>query len=327
MGTLLGDKRGLGGDPRGKEARPLSVSALVCTRHRADSVVATVRSILQPDSVCSELLVVDQSTGRSTEVALKPFLDDPRFRYIRSESRGKGRALNLGLAEASGDIVAITDDDCEVGQGWPRHHLDVLSRHPHVAVSYGNVLPVEHDGEKGFIPTYVLTRDRLCKNIWDKLTARGIGANMAVRRDVALKLGGFDPALGPGGQFFACVDGDMTVRCLLEGYHVYETKKSYVYHHGFRDWEEGRTLTRGAWFGIGAAYVKPLKCGRWDALPVLLYEFFEGALLPFIWAMLTFRRPKGWLRIVSFLRGALQGWRTPVDSENILFRTKPGGVD
>ncbi len=321
MGTLLGDKRRLGGDPRGKEARPLSVSALVCTRDRADSVVGTVRSILQTDSVCIELLVVDQSTGQSTEDALRPLFDDPRLRYIRSESKGKGRALNVGLAEASGDIVAITDDDCEVGEGWPRHHLDVFARHPHVAVSFGNVLSVEHDREKGFIPDYVLTRDRLCKNVWDKLAARGIGANMAVRREVALKIGGFDPALGPGGEFHACVDGDMTVRCLLQGYHVYETKQSSVHHLGFRDWEQGRALTRAAWFGIGAAYVKPLKCGRWEALPVFLYEFAWGALWPFLWATLTFRRPKGWLRVVSFLRGALRGWRAPVDRDNVLYRT------
>ncbi len=306
---------------RGEETRPLTVSALICTRDRPDSVVKAVRSILQSDSPCSELLVVDQSDDGSTEGILKPHLKDPRLRYTRSSTRGKGRALNVGLAEAKGDIVAITDDDCEVGEGWPRHHLDVFARHPRVAVSFGNVLAVEHDPEKGFIPAYISTHDRLCRNIWDKLSARGIGANMAVRRRLVLGLGGFDPALGPGGQFFACVDGDMTVRCLLEGYHVYESKESHVHHHGFRDWEEGRALTRRAWFGIGAAYVKPLKCGRWGALPVLLYEFFQGALFPFLWATLTFRRPKGWLRVISFLQGTLQGWRAPVDREKILFRT------
>ena len=79
-------------------------------------------------------------------------------------------------------------------------------------------------------------------------------------------------------------------------------------------------MTRGAWFGIGAAYVKPLKCGRWGALPVFLYEFLWGALLPFVWAMVTFRRHKGWLRVLSFLRGALQGWRAPVDPDKILYR-------
>lgn len=305
--------------PHSGQDGPPTVTALVCTRDRADSVVATVRGILHAGSICQELLIVDQSDDGRTEEALRPFSEDPRLRYIRSPTKGKGAALNLGLAEAKGDIVAITDDDCEVGEGWPSQHAEIFSQHPQVAISFGNVLAVEHDRERGFIPDYISRRDRLCKNIWDKLPARGIGANMAVRRKVVLALGGFDPALGPGGKFHACVDGDMTVRSLLAGYHVYESKESYVYHRGFRDWEQGRTLARNAWFGIGAAYVKPLKCGRWGALPVFLYEFFQGALLPFVWATLTFRRHKGWVPVVSFLRGALEGWRAPVDRERILY--------
>ncbi len=314
------EPKGLDTTPHSEEARPLTFCALVCTRDRASSAVRAVRSILRSDSICSELIVVDQSDDQSTENALRPLLKDPRLRYIRSSTKGKGRALNVGLAEATGEIVAITDDDCEVGEGWPRHHLDIFAKHPQVAISFGNVLAAEHDRGKGFIPTYTSKHDRLCRNIWDKLPARGIGANMAVRREVVLELGGFDPALGPGGKFFACVDGDMTVRCLLEGYHVYESKESHVRHSGFRDWEEGRALTRGAWFGIGAAFVKPLKCGRWSALPVFLYEFLWGALWPFVWATVTFRRHKGWLRVLSFLQGALQGLRAPVDPDKILYR-------
>ena len=68
--------------------------------------------------------------------------------------------------------------------------------------------------------------------------------------------------------------------------------------------------------------MKPLKCGRWEALPVFLYEFGWGALWPFFWATLTFRRPKGWLRVTSFLRGALRGWRAPVDREKIIYRVE-----
>lgn len=302
-------------------AGPLpSTSVLVCTRDRGESIVPTVRSILRPDSACLELLVVDQSEDGATEAALRPFRRDKRLRYIRSQTRGKGAALNVGLHEARGDIVLITDDDCDASEGWELPHARVFARLPRVAVTFGSVLAVEHDQSTGFIPAYVSPKDRLCRNVWDKLTARGIGANMAVRREVALAIGGFDPALGPGARFPACVDGDMALRSLLAGHHVYELRESRVYHRGFRDWAEGRALTRNAWTGIGAAYVKPLRCGRWDALPVFLYEFLAGTLLPFLGAVVAFRRHKGWLRVISFLRGAAAGWRTPVDREKILYR-------
>ena len=328
MGSLLGDKRGLGGDPRGKEARPLSVSALVCTRDRPGELRRAIASVLRTEFSRFELLVVDSSRGPHTQRIVERFRSlDKRIRYLRSNRTGLSAARNLAIAKVSAELVVFTDDDCVVKRGWLGAMVRAFEADEEAGLAWGEVIPARDVSSDGFIVGCHIEQYRGVKGKSRsrrfRFTARpsgGIGANMAVRRKVVIGLGGFDPALGPGGQFFACVDGDMTVRCLLEGYHVYESKESYVYHHGIRDWEEERSSMRRAWFGIGAAYVKPLKCGRWGALPVLLYEFLQGAVLPFLWATLTFRRPKGWLRVNSFLRGALQGWRTPVDRQNILFR-------
>lgn len=303
------------------DARPLTVSALVCTSGRGDSVVETVRSILRPDSPCLELLIIDQSDDDRTEAALEPFREDARLRYIRTTTKGKGVALNLGVEEAQGDIIAITDDDCKVDESWPVGLVEVFRAHPQVGVVYGNVLAVEYDREKGYIPAYLVRGETLCRNIWHKLKARGIGANMAVRRTLVLEVGGFDPELGPGGKFFACVDGDMTVRCLLEGHYVYETPHSTVYHYGFRTWEQSRKLTHNAFYGIGAAYIKPLRCGRWDVIPLLLYEFLRYALWPSLAATFTFQRPTNWQRVFSLLRGVSHGWRTPMDCGALRYKT------
>src|SRR5579871_4460836 len=93
-----------------------TVSALICTRNRGDSLIPTVRSILRPNNPCMELVIIDQSSDDATENALKPFMSDSRLRYLRTTTRGKGIALNIGLEECRGEIVAITDDDCEVGE-------------------------------------------------------------------------------------------------------------------------------------------------------------------------------------------------------------------
>lgn len=308
--------------PRGSDRSNVDpVSALVCTRNRGSAVVKTVESILAGGDHLGEIVVIDQSENDDTQVSLQTLLEDSRVRYVRSATQGKGIALNLGLKEAKHDIVAITDDDCEVDAGWSETHARAFARFPRVAVTFGSVLPADHDPKSGFIPAYGLKRNKLCRSVWDKLTARGIGANMAVRRKAILGLGGFDPTLGPGGRFHACVDGDVAVRSLLAGHHVFETRNTRVFHNGFRDWNEGRALTRNAWIGIGAAYVKLLKCGRLDALPIYLFEFIAGALLPAMRATLTFRRFKGWLRVTSFLKGSVDGLRTPVDRDRLLYRT------
>lgn len=301
----------------------LAVSVLVCTSGRGDSLVETVRSILIPESVCCELIVIDQSDNARTEAALVPFREDTRLRYIHSPTKGKGVALNLGMQEARGDIVAITDDDCKVEPDWLDAHIAVYEKFPRVAVTYGNVIAVEYDPLKGYIPAYLVPKETHCTTLKQKQRARGIGANMAVRREVIQQIGGFDPELGPGGRFFACVDGDITVRCLLANWELYETPHSTVHHYGFRTWEQSRPLTHRAFIGIGAAYIKPLRCGRREVIGLLLYEFYFHALLPSIVATLKFQKPTNWQRVFSFLRGVRQGWKSPVDCATIRYIAAP----
>ena len=304
------------------ETLPLSVSALICTRNRPASIATAVRSVLTHADPNLELLVVDQSATEETARVLAPFLSDPRLRYIRTTTQGKSAAVNIGIEAARNEIIVMTDDDCEARPGWTAAHAAAFRDNPNVAVAYGNVLPPEFDAKEGFTPDYLIERDSVSRNIWHKLRARGIGANMAIRRDMARKLGGFDAELGPGSRFPACEDGDFAVRCLLSGYFAYETSGSAVTHHGFRTWEEGRQLTRDAFLGIGAAYVKPLKCGRMAVLPLLLYEFWAYALFPSLRATVTFRKPLNWQRVVHFLRGVAHGLRSPVDRKTLLYRPK-----
>ena len=300
------------------ENSPL-ISALICTRNRGGSLIPTIKSILQANSICCELIVIDQSTDQSAYDALAPYLSDTRLKYVHSETEGKGIALNLGLKIARGEFVAITDDDCIVQHDWPMHHYKALLNQPKVALSYGNVIAVEHDRSAGFIPAYKVSRNRLCRTLWEKLPARGIGANTAVRRNAILELGGFDNEVGPGGRFRACIDRDMTLRCLLGGQYVYESKQSSVDHFGFRNWEEGRTLTYNAWYGIGASSVKPLLCGKWWALLIGLYEFGIFALLPFLASSLTFRKRTGFLRVKGFIKGFIDGAKTPFNPHTLTY--------
>ena len=48
----------------------------------------------------------------------REFGTDPRFRYVREPRPGLSCARNRGLAEASADIVAFTDDDVGVDPWW-----------------------------------------------------------------------------------------------------------------------------------------------------------------------------------------------------------------
>jgi glycosyltransferase involved in cell wall biosynthesis len=301
---------------------PPLISALVCTCSRGRLVVDTVSSILANTYPNFELVVVDQSKDNETREALRPFSADPRLRYLKSATVGKGYALNAGLGETKGMAVAITDDDCTVPPNWLETFASIFAAHPKVAIAFCCVVAGEHDRTAGFVPDYVRTGDRMLTTMHDARLVRGLGAGIAVRRHMIEEIGGFDPMLGPGSRFQDCDDRDIAMRALLARYHVYETSTISVKHFGFRTWQQGPQLTRRNFLGIGAAYSKFLKCGRVELMYIPAYEFIKYALWPPIRDVLHLRQPSGIVRITAFAQGFVEGLRTPLDRATMIFVEK-----
>src|SRR5262249_35025800 len=177
----------------------------------------------------------------------------------------------------------------------------------------------EHDRTAGRGPDFVRTGDRILTSRHDARHVRGLGAGMAVRRNMVEEIGGFDPMLGPGSRFQDCDDRDIAIRALLARYHVYETSTIAVKHFGFRSWQQGRQLTRRNFLGIGAAYSKFLKSDRIELMYIPAYEFTKYALWPPIRDLLHFRQPSGIVRITAFVKGFIEGLRTPLDKATMTF--------
>jgi GT2 family glycosyltransferase len=282
-------------------------------------VVDTVSSILANTHPNFELVVVDQSKGNETQDALRPFSTDPRLRYLKIATIGKGYALNAGLRETKGTAVAITDDDCTVPPNWLETFASIFAAHPKVAVVFCCVEAGEHDRKAGFVPHYVFTGDRILTSMHDARQVQGLGAGIAVRRSIIEEIGGFDPMLGPGSRFPSCDDRDIAIRALLAGYHIYETSTMMVKHFGFRTWQQGRELARRDFLAIGAAYSKFLKCGHIELVYVPAYEFTKYALWPPFRDLLHLRSPRGIVRITAYLKGFMEGLRTPLDKATMRF--------
>jgi GT2 family glycosyltransferase len=302
-----------------------TITAVVATRDRGDSAVMTVESLLASDLDDFAVVVVDQSDADTTERALARFGDDPRFRYIRTDTVGVGRAQNLAVATIGSPYVAFTDDDCEVEPNWLSHIATIFDRHPEVAVLYTNVVPGPHDEEAGFVPAYIRHDDKHVGSILAKTTARGIGAGMAARREPFVAMGGFDENMGPGAVIPSAADRDLAIRAVIAGWCVYETCGTKVVHHGFRTWEQGKGLTERNWFGLGAMCAKPVRAGHPTTIVYSLYELGWNAFLQPMARLRTGKRPQGFKRIVHFARGFREGWRTPIDPDRLVFLVDADG--
>jgi glycosyltransferase involved in cell wall biosynthesis len=264
--------------------------------------------------------VVAQSEGKETEEALASLGAGPSLRYARLPGRGKGAALNHGLRLARGQLVVCTDDDCEAPPGWIPAMARVLEEQPTAAVAFCNVVPVPYDRKSGYIPAYERKSSRLVRSLLATCTGRGIGAGMAVRREVVLSLGGFDETIGPGAHFRAGDDWDIANRAILRGWHVYESAAVSIVHDGFRSFAQGREHARRDWYGMGAVCAKPLRAGHVSIAIPAAWLFARDAVWPPIADLLRLRKPRGLTRIVAFLQGFARGLRTPIDRETLLFR-------
>jgi GT2 family glycosyltransferase/4-hydroxybenzoate polyprenyltransferase len=292
---------------------PPAVSVVVPTLDRPRRIVSAVQSLLAGNRDDFEIVVVDQSRGDATRRALAPLLSRANVRLVPAVGGGSAGARNAGLAEARAEIVAITDDDCEVRGDWVGDVLAAFGSDPGIAVVFGNVLADERDEPDRFVVAYVTEHPALARSLPDRHRVDGTAACMAVRRSVWESLGGFDSLLGVGGPLRSAAEGDFALRALRAGHFVYQTPEWSVVHHGGHDLGERPAVIDRYWYGTGAAMAKPLKWREWSLWQLPLR-------LAWRWAFHTSPVAAGlgdgahrWLRLTAFGRGLLAGVRTPLD--------------
>lgn len=294
-----------------REAPPVTV--LICTRDRGDSISATIRSILACAYPSFTLLIVDQSSDRRTEQAVAAFRSDPRLVYVRTMSQGLSVALNTGLALSSTEIVAITDDDCEVPPHWIAEMVAPFLRHPRVGLVFCNVVAAPHNSSEGFIPFNLGQRPLLITDLEHWATNGGvnigIGAGMAVRRPAARSIGGFNPLFGSGSYFRSGNDLEFSLTMLAAGHQIYRTVAVDVTHHGFRTHAQGRQLIRSNLFGVGAAYGSLLRRGHWVSLRYCMGTLTRTVLAPALSYLVRLQAPRVLGRAAWLLRGLAEGFR------------------
>jgi len=291
-----------------------AMTVAIATRNRGDSILRPVRSLLASDHGSWQLHIVDQSDDERTAKALAPFLHDPRIHYRHSQTVGVAIARNLALGDAESDLVAITDDDCEVAADWLRELEAAFALDPRIAVVFGNILPAPHDPDAGFVPAYVRDEPALARSLRDKNRVDGAGASLAVRRSAWRALGGFDQTLGLGPRFHSGEETDLTIRALRMGFFACHAPRARVTHHGFYPWAEHRTLMDKYWYGTGAAFARNVSADPVGISRVLLGLAARWAtdLSPVASSLAT--RPYRLARLSAFARGFAAGLLAPSPS-------------
>jgi glycosyltransferase involved in cell wall biosynthesis len=179
------------------------LSIILPTYDRALSLRHALAALLgkQTRTASFELIVVDNNSTDDT-AALLARVDDPRLLVIREPRQGLSYARNTGLKLSHTEYVAFTDDDVEAAPDWAATIIEALDANPDVDGVGGRVLPVWPDGSP---PRWLTHADWAPLALQDHGDARRVfdaehpcglvGANVAFRRRVFDRIGGFDASV------------------------------------------------------------------------------------------------------------------------------------
>jgi glucosyl-dolichyl phosphate glucuronosyltransferase len=271
----------------------MKITVVLCTYNRSGSLAKTLNSVAAqtlPESVDWEVLVVDNNSSDRTREVTEGFSNrhPGRFRYLFEPQPGKSHALNAGIRQARGDILAFLDDDVTVEPTWLQN-LTAAIYNGEWAGAGGRIVPEwSRPVPRWLSPTAWYALGPLVQfdlgNVAGRLSEPPFGTNMAFRKEMFEKYGDFLLELGPRpGSEIRNEDSEFAGRLLAAGERL-RYEPSAVVCHPVQDNRIEKTYFLAWWFHKGEANIRQfgIRPGtKYFAAGVPLYLFRNLA----VWAL------------------------------------------
>jgi glycosyltransferase involved in cell wall biosynthesis len=310
---------------------------MLCTYNRAESLKKTLDSFVGmtvPNNISWELLIIDNNSSDHTKNLVKEFHDNAQLpiRYFLEERQGLSHARNRGIREASGEIIAFTDDDVIIDKLWLQNigkDFKILA----AACIGGKILPIwEHEPpawlSKEFY-SYLALLDlgeeyvRLTKpTLW--------GANFSVRSAMFKKYGLFNTDVGRTPTKLYGLEETFFIETLIQNKETVMYSPYMLVHHCipkkrlkksyFRKWHFDQGELKGLQIS-NRKFGEKLKVSFWALRAIII------GLLKFLWLCLVkpnnaFRQELRTLHNMGFFVGLMKCIFIPNNSSATLVTPK-----
>ena len=196
-------------------------SVIVCTRNGRDRIGTCLKAISKMTGAGFETIVVDDGSEDGTGGYVAE--NFPWVRLLQIEAAGLSAARNVGAAEARGEILAFTDDDCEPDQEWIARIRSIFHDGRYAAACGPNLPPKPRTWEEAVVcaapgaPSHVMLDDEEAEHL--------PGCNLVVRKTAFDAIDGFDPRFRTAGD-----DVDFCWRLRDAGFRLGFVPGAFVWH-------------------------------------------------------------------------------------------------
>ncbi len=161
------------------------ISVIIPVHNEEKDISLCLKSLNEQSFKDFEIIVVDDGSTDNTLGVVKEF---SKVGIIKGQHKGPGFSRNLGARAAKGEILVFIDADMTFDKDYLKNLASPIIKNP-------KVIGTTHELE------IVKNTSNIWSRCWGKIRvskeeAKDIKVFRAIRKDIFLKLGGFDPKYG-----------------------------------------------------------------------------------------------------------------------------------
>lgn len=214
---------------------PVTLSIVIPNWNGARFLPVCLEALRQQTHPALEVLIVDNASSDGSQDLIQR--EYPWVKLIELPTNtGFTGACNTGMRAATGEIVALLNNDTEVDPGWAAAVVDAFARHPEVGSVASKMLLFEKRDHIHTTGDFFTTDGRAGnRGVWQKDEGQfdreeyvfsACGGSSAYRRVMLDQIGLLDDDF-----FFSGEDVDLGWRVNLSGWRCLYTPAAIVYHH------------------------------------------------------------------------------------------------
>ena len=200
------------------------ISVIIPVYNGERTIEKRLGSIIDQSISEFEVVVVDNASNDATKDLIWAYSrKDPRIRYVFEDKKGRGHARARGIECSKGKILAWTDSDCMVPHNWVEQLTGPILRGEEMVVQ-GN----EESITAGYwsIQAQMAGQRYMDSQVKQPPYIDHVDTkNLGIRKDLLLKIGGFDRRLK------ALEDFELKVRIKKAGKRIFYMRDLCVKHH------------------------------------------------------------------------------------------------